>query len=75
MATFGNDRLPNPHPGEILLEEFLKPMWISRSELARALPRMRRLAGAQKAETTALSHREAMCRDMRGSCRQAPLFP
>ena len=31
------DLLPNPHPGEILLEEFLKPMRISQSELARAV--------------------------------------
>ena len=31
------DRLPNPHPGEILLEDFLKPMRISQSELARAV--------------------------------------
>jgi antitoxin HigA-1 len=29
--------LPNPHPGEILLEEFLKPMAISQNELARAV--------------------------------------
>lgn len=31
------DLLPNPHPGEILLEDFLKPMRISQSELARAV--------------------------------------
>ena len=30
-------RLPNPHPGEILLEDFLKPMQLSQSELARAV--------------------------------------
>ena len=29
--------LPNPHPGEILLEDFLKPMGLSQSALARAL--------------------------------------
>ncbi len=29
--------LPNPHPGEILLEEFLKPMELSQNALARAL--------------------------------------
>lgn len=29
--------LPNPTPGEILLEEFLKPMSLSQSELARAV--------------------------------------
>jgi addiction module HigA family antidote len=31
------DLLPNPHPGEILLEEFLKPMALSQTALARAL--------------------------------------
>lgn len=30
-------RLPNPHPGEILLEEFLKPMDLSQNALARAI--------------------------------------
>ncbi|HET7413099.1 MAG TPA: HigA family addiction module antitoxin [Pararhizobium sp.] len=29
--------LPNPHPGEILLEEFLRPMEISQNALARAI--------------------------------------
>jgi addiction module HigA family antidote len=29
--------LPNPHPGEILLEEFLKPMHLSQTALARAI--------------------------------------
>ena len=29
--------LPNPHPGEILLEEFLKPMALSQNALARAI--------------------------------------
>ena len=29
--------LPNIHPGEILLEEFLKPMDISQNRLARAM--------------------------------------
>src|SRR5215216_3507132 len=32
-----SDRLPNPHPGEILLEEFLKPMALSQNGLARAI--------------------------------------
>ena len=36
MTTEG-DRLPNPHPGEILLDDFLKPMQVSQSELARAV--------------------------------------
>ena len=31
------DLLPNPHPGEILLEEFLKPAGLSQNALARAL--------------------------------------
>ena len=30
-------RLPNPHPGEILLEDFLKPMGLSQNALARAI--------------------------------------
>jgi antitoxin HigA-1 len=29
--------LPNPHPGEILAEEFLKPMALSQTALARAI--------------------------------------
>jgi addiction module HigA family antidote len=29
--------LPNPHPGEILLEEFLSPMGVSQNRIARAL--------------------------------------
>ena len=28
------DKIINPHPGEILLEEFLKPMSLSQSKLA-----------------------------------------
>lgn len=31
------NKLPNTHPGEILLEEFLRPMDISQNRLARAL--------------------------------------
>jgi antitoxin HigA-1 len=31
------DLLPDPHPGEILLEEFLKPMDQSQNALARAV--------------------------------------
>jgi len=30
-------RLPNIHPGEVLLEEFLTPMGISQNALARAI--------------------------------------
>ena len=29
--------LPNPHPGEILFEEFLKPIGLSQNALARAV--------------------------------------
>lgn len=29
--------LPNPHPGDILLEDFLKPMQLSQNGLARAV--------------------------------------
>lgn len=37
------DRLPNIHPGEVLQEEFLKPMGISQYALAKAIhvPAMR----------------------------------
>lgn len=31
------EQLPNPTPGEILLEEFLKPMVLSQTALARAV--------------------------------------
>lgn len=31
------DLLPNPHPGEILNEEFLRPLGISQNALARAI--------------------------------------
>jgi len=29
--------IPNPHPGEILLEDFLKPLGLSQNALARAI--------------------------------------
>jgi addiction module HigA family antidote len=35
--TAEGELLPNPHPGEILLEEFLKPMELSQNALARAI--------------------------------------
>ena len=35
--TTTEDLLPNPHPGDILLEEFLQPMEISQNALARAV--------------------------------------
>lgn len=31
------ERLPNPHPGEILAEEFMRPMGLSQNRLARAI--------------------------------------
>lgn len=36
-STIMTDMLPNPHPGEILLQEFLEPMAISQNALARAV--------------------------------------
>ena len=36
-STTTADLLPNPHPGAILLEEFLKPMDLSQTRLARAI--------------------------------------
>jgi addiction module HigA family antidote len=36
-TTNSNRLLPNPHPGEVLLEEFLKPMELSQNALARAV--------------------------------------
>ena len=36
-STTTADLLPNPHPGEILLEEFLKPMSLTQTALARAI--------------------------------------
>ena len=32
-----NERLPNVHPGEVLLEEFLKPLGLSQNRLAREI--------------------------------------
>ena len=36
-TTTDPDQLPNPTPGEILLEEFLKPLEMSQTALAREL--------------------------------------
>jgi addiction module HigA family antidote len=36
-TTARSGLLTNPHPGEILLEEFLKPMGLSQNALARAV--------------------------------------
>lgn len=35
--TAETDLLPNPHPGEILLHDFLEPMGLSQNALARAI--------------------------------------
>lgn len=32
-----HELLPNPHPGEILLEDFLRPMGLSQNAVARAI--------------------------------------
>lgn len=36
-STIMTELLPNPSPGEILLEEFLNPMTLSQNALARAI--------------------------------------
>ncbi|MBR0554626.1 HigA family addiction module antidote protein [Ciceribacter sp. L1K23] len=36
-STTMTEMLPNPHPGDILLEDFLKPMGLSQNALARAV--------------------------------------
>lgn len=36
-STTMTDLLANPHPGDILLEDFLKPMGLSQNALARAV--------------------------------------
>jgi addiction module HigA family antidote len=36
-SSITTDLLPNPHPGEILMEEFLKPMSLSQTALANAI--------------------------------------
>jgi len=35
-STTMTELLPNPHPSQILLEEFLKPMGLSQRAVARA---------------------------------------
>lgn len=36
-STITEELLPNPHPGEVLLAEFLEPMGLSQNALARAV--------------------------------------
>jgi addiction module HigA family antidote len=37
ITDMRGDLLPNPHPGEILAEEFLKPMGLSQNRVAREI--------------------------------------
>jgi len=37
LPTTMIDLIPNPHPGDILLEDFLKPIGLSQNALARAV--------------------------------------
>ena len=37
LPTTITDLIPNPHPGDILLEDFIKPMGLSQNALARAV--------------------------------------
>ncbi|TXR47588.1 HigA family addiction module antitoxin [Phyllobacterium endophyticum] len=37
ITTTNENWLPNPHPGEMLLEEFLKPLGLSQNGLASAV--------------------------------------
>jgi antitoxin HigA-1 len=36
-SSITTELLPNPHPGEILVQDFLKPMELSQTALARAI--------------------------------------
>ena len=36
-TTMNDELLPNPHPGEVLAEEFMKPFALSQNALARAI--------------------------------------
>jgi antitoxin HigA-1 len=55
--------LPNPHPGEILAEEFLKPMRLSQTALARAIavpqPRINEIVLGKRAITADTDQRLA----------------
>ena len=37
MSLKAKRRFPNPHPGEVLMEDFLKPMALSQTALANAI--------------------------------------
>jgi addiction module HigA family antidote len=54
-STTTAEHLPNPHPGEILSEEFMSPMALSQNALARAIQvpprRINEIVRAQRAIT------------------------
>jgi addiction module HigA family antidote len=55
MTEDSADLLPNPHAGEILLEEFMKPLAISQNAMARAIlvspRRINEIVNGQRAMT------------------------
>jgi addiction module HigA family antidote len=57
------DRLPNIHPGEILLEEFMEPLGLSRNALARELlvppNRISKIVKGERSITADTAHRLA----------------
>jgi addiction module HigA family antidote len=66
-------RLPNNHPGEVLLEEFLKPMGISQNKIARdigvPLRRINEIVQGKRAVTADTALRLAKYFDMSESFR------
>jgi antitoxin HigA-1 len=61
-------KLPNIHPGEILLEEFLKPMGISQNKIARAIGvsprRINEIVQSKRAITADAALRLTRCFDV-----------
>jgi addiction module HigA family antidote len=55
LSTTTAEHLPNPHPGEILSDEFMVPMGLSQNALARAIQvpprRINEIVKAQRAIT------------------------
>ena len=58
--TEPDELLPNPHPGEILLEEFLRPMNLGQNALARAIRRLADMPGPQYYTTPYRSERSGV---------------
>jgi hypothetical protein len=54
--------IPNPHPGEILMDEFLKPMALSQTALANAIA-----VPPRRINEIVLGKRAAPPRDRRGA--------